>query len=84
MTPDTVVHRFCRRNPYVVHSEGRKCIKAVASIIIVTYILVRIDKVPSQTDTCRTYLTILPCHYVYSLYIYICIQFREPENSSRI
>jgi hypothetical protein len=56
MTPDTVLHKFWRRNPYVVHSEGRKYIKVVASIIIATYILVRIDNVPSQTDTSRTYV----------------------------
>jgi len=66
MTPDTVVHRFWRQNPYVVHSEGRKYIKAVASIIIATYILIRIDNVPSQSDICRPYLTILPRHYVYN------------------
>jgi hypothetical protein len=66
MTQDTVVHRFWRRNPYVVHSEGRKYIKAVASVTIAYYIIVRTDTVPSQTDTCRTYLTILPRHYVYN------------------
>jgi hypothetical protein len=56
------VHRFWLRNPYVLRSEVRKNTKA--SLIIATYILVRIHNVPSQTNTCRTYITIFSRRYV--------------------